>query len=303
MRHPFTLFFVAAAASTSIVSPVASWVLPSTVAPTASFSQQQSRLAFTSTSLNMASETTMSGDSKYSIADQVKRFEHAKATNNERFLNIDSVYNGGELSGKRILVTGGNRGLGFEIVKEAVSNGATVLVLCRSTNDELEELVGKWNVYPGVDVTDTDAVNAALKRIKSDGGALDYVINNAGYFYEPCEKILGEGEQALNFDEQLKQINICALGPLRVNAAAVNAGALADGAKLIIITSQAGSCEWRFTQNKDEGGDYGHHMSRAACNMAAVLASEELKKKGYTVKLVHPGFNRTEMTAKYVLFL
>jgi len=103
----------------------------------------------------------------------------------------------------------------------------------------------------------------------------------------------------LNFEEQLKQINICALGPLRVNAAAVNANALAANAKLIIITSQAGSTEWRTTQNKNEGGDYGHHMSRAACNIAGVLQSEELKKKGYSVLLLHPGFNRTTMTAKY----
>lgn len=118
----------------------------------------------------------------------------------------------------------------------------------------------------------------------------------AGYFYEPQETIL---DDSLNFDEQLKQIDICALGPLRVNSAMVNAGALAKDAKLVVITSQAGSAEWRSVQNKDEGGDYGHHMSRAACNMAAVLASEELRKKGYTVLMLHPGFNRTEMTAKY----
>ena len=74
---------------------------------------------------------------------------------------------------------------------------------------------------------------------------------------------------------------------------------MAKDAKIVIITSQAGSVEWRKTQNKDEGGDYGHHMSRAACNIAGVLMSEELKKLGYTVILLHPGFNRTEMTAKY----
>ena len=97
----------------------------------------------------------------------------------------------------------------------------------------------------------------------------------------------------------MKQINICGIGPLRINAAAVQHGALAEGAKLIIITSQAGSCEWRTTQNKDEGGDYGHHMSRAACNIAGALQSEELKGLGYTVLMLHPGFNRTEMTSKY----
>jgi len=251
----------------------------------------------TTTALNAAAaDDTMSDTVKYSIADQVERFENAKATNDERFLDISTVYNGAELAGKRILVTGGNRGLGYEIAKEAVSNGATVIVVCRSTNTELEELVGKYNIYPGVDVTDNVAVDKALLDIKKDGGELDYVINNAGYFYEPAETIL---DASLNFEEQLKQINICALGPLRVNAAAVNAKALAADAKLIIITSQAGSSEWRSTQNKDEGGDYGHHMSRAACNIAGVLQAEELRKKGYSVVLVHPGFNRTEMTAKY----
>lgn len=232
----------------------------------------------------------------HTIADQVARFARAKEENNERYLDIKSVYDGGDLSGKRVVVTGGNRGLGLAITKELVSIGASVLVICRSSSPELEALVGQYNVYSGVDVTDTEEVNKAAKRVESDGGAIDVVINNAGYFYEPPETII---DNSLNFEEQLKQINICALGPLRVNSAMVNSKALADGAKLVIITSQAGSAEWRTTQNKDEGGDYGHHMSRAACNIAGVLQAEELRKKGYTVILLHPGFNRTEMTKKY----
>ncbi len=63
----------------------------------------------------------------------------------------------------------------------------------------------------------------------------------------------------MNFDEQLKQINICAVGPLRVSSALQRAG-LVKGS-IVVISSQAGSAEWRFTQNP-EGGDYGHHMSR-----------------------------------------
>mmetsp|Transcript_43410 Transcript_43410/g.126445 ORF Transcript_43410/g.126445 Transcript_43410/m.126445 type:complete len:334 (+) Transcript_43410:24-1025(+) len=277
----------------SLASVAQAWVLPSNAQLSKTFtasSRAQSQ------GLKMADTFDETRGGTYSIADQVARFNKAKADNNKRYLDISSVYNGKELSGKRVLVTGGNRGLGLEITKELVAAGATALVLCRSSSSELEALVGKWNVYSGVDVTDEEAVTKALKRIKSDGGALDYVINNAGYFYEPQETIL---DNSLNFKEQLKQIDICALGPLRVNSAAVNTGALAEGAKLVIITSQAGSCEWRFTQNKDQGGDYGHHMSRAACNIAGVLQAEELKKKGFAVVLLHPGFNRTEMTAKY----
>jgi NAD(P)-dependent dehydrogenase (short-subunit alcohol dehydrogenase family) len=271
------------------VTNVDAWVLPAKV-------QAANNLHLsTSTSLKMADFDETRGGT-YSLADQTARFAEANAEKNERYLNIESVYDGGDLSGKRVLVTGGARGLGLEIVKELVSIGATALVVCRKSSKELEMLVGKYNVYSGVDVSDTEAVTKALKRVKGDGGALDMVINNAGYFYEAPENIL---DNSLNFDEHLKMINICALGPLRVNSAAVNSKALAEGAKLVIITSQAGSAEWRSTQNKDEGGDYGHHMSRAACNIAGALQAEELRKKGFSVILLHPGFNRTEMTAKY----
>eukprot|EP00977_Amphora_coffeiformis_P018979 scaffold6829_cov171-Amphora_coffeaeformis.AAC.9 len=250
----------------------------------------------TLTSLRMADNFDETRGGKYSMADQVARFNKAKEENNERYLDITSVYDGGNLSGRRVVVTGGNRGLGLAITKELVAIGATAIVICRSSSPELEALVGKWNVYSGVDVTDDEAVKKVAKKIKNDGGDIDVVINNAGYFYGPQEKIL---DDSLNFDEQLKQINVCALGPLRVNSAMVNAKALAKDAKLVIITSQAGSVEWRSTQNKDEGGDYGHHMSRAACNIAGALQAEELRGLGYTVILLHPGFNRTEMTAKY----
>eukprot|EP00980_Cylindrotheca_fusiformis_P008346 scaffold1754_cov105-Cylindrotheca_fusiformis.AAC.8 len=226
------------------------------------------------------------------MADQAARFSKAKEDGNKRYLDITTVYDGSKMANKCVLVTGGNRGLGFELTKELKKQGAEVVVLCRSTNDELESLVGKDHVFSGVDVTDNEAVD---KTFQSMDFKLDMIINNAGYFYGPTEKIL---DQSLNFEEELKMINICALGHLRVNAAAVNAGALAEGAKLVMITSQAGSIEWRSTQNKDVGGDYGHHMSRAACNMAGRLQAEELRPKGYSVILLHPGFNRTSMTEK-----
>ena len=82
----------------------------------------------------------------YSMADQIARFAKAKEENNQRYLDISSVFDGGDLSGKRVLVTGGNRGLGLAITKELVGIGATALVLCRSTSPELNKMVGKWNV-------------------------------------------------------------------------------------------------------------------------------------------------------------
>ncbi len=226
----------------------------------------------------------------HSIADQVARFARAQTEKNARYLDISTVYDGSYLKGLRVLITGGNRGLGLATVAQLVKDGAEVIVVGRKSSPELDKL-GVHKVVTGVDVTDT----AAVKRMaESLDKPVDIVINNAGYFMEAHETV-----ETLNFDEQLRQIDICALGPLRINAALHNAKKLSAGAKLVVVSSQAGSAEWRKTQNKDNGGDYGHHMSRAACNIGGVLLAEELKSKGVCVVLLHPGFNRTEMTKKY----
>jgi len=225
----------------------------------------------------------------YTKADQVARFAAAKAENNARYLDIETVYDGSYLKGKRVLVTGGNQGLGLAIVTELATQGAEVVVVGRRSSPELDALEGV-QVITSVDVTDTASISG--KMVDEIGEkAFDIVINNAGYFWEPHETL-----DNMNFEEQLKQIDICALGPLRVSWALLKAG-LVKGT-VIIITSQAGSAQWRFTQNP-EGGDYGHHMSRAACNIMGVLLSQEFKALGIPVLLLHPGFNKTGMTKKY----
>lgn len=232
----------------------------------------------------------------YSMANQVMRYNDAKATNNSRVLNIDSVYDGAFLKGKRVLVTGANRGLGLKIAQQLVADGAYVVAVIRSNKDyvlaELQSHLGdSGEVLTGVDVIDLVQIRGMVARL---GEPVDIVINNAGYFMEQHETL-----DTLNFFEELKQIDICALGPLRITSELYKGQKLKEGAKVIIITSQAGSAQWRKVQNANEGGDYGHHMSRAACNIAGVLMSEELRGHGISVTLLHPGFNRTDMTAKY----
>ena len=240
-----------------------------------------------------ASFCAMAAERTHSLPDQIARFARAKEEKNERYLNIDSVYDGAGLKGKRMLVTGGNRGLGLKIVQQAVADGAHVVVVGRKSSDELDALGSSVTVITGVDMCDDAAVKALPDRV---GAPVDYVINNAGYFPGTAE---GETLASMDFPEQLKQIDVCAVGPLRVSSALYNAGKVSkDGGKIIIVTSQAGSVDWRFTQCP-EGGNYGHHMSRAACNIGGVLLALELKKAGVPVVLLHPGFNRTEMTAKY----
>jgi len=224
----------------------------------------------------------------YSMADQVARHAKAKEEGNKRVLDIDSVYDPSFLKGLRVLVTGASRGLGYELAKECASRGATVIAANRADNPELASLEGVQQLF--VDVTDEEACRKLASQIDKP---IDIVINNAGYFYRPLETI-----ENLNFAEELKMIDICAVGPLRVTAALFNAGLLKAGARVAMITSQGGSIAWRTVQNPS-GHDFGHHMSKAAANMMGVLLNQELRGRGVMVTNLHPGFNRTDMTEKY----
>jgi len=226
--------------------------------------------------------------------DQVKRFSEAKGRGDKRVMDIDSVYDPSWMKGARVVVTGANRGIGLSLAKEAARCGAVVIGACRKKSSELEA-IPNVEIVEGVEVTSESAV-AKLAGALQGKAPVDVLINNAGYFPDVSDDFTG----GLNFEENLKQYDICAVGPLRVTAALVTAGCLKQpGGKVINITSQGGSALWRQVQNANKGGDYGHHMCKAAANMCGVLMAEELRPKGIAVANLHPGFNRSDMTRKY----
>lgn len=166
-----------------------------------------------------------------------------------------------------------------------------VVATCRKPSEQLLAL-GVEQIIEGIDVTIDSSMDKLVNEITEP---VDIVINNAGYFMKEKETVLGG---TMDFEDELKTINICAIGPLRITNALWQGGKIVPGTgKIIFITSQGGSIQWRDTQCPD-GGDYGHHMSKAAANMGAKLMANEMKGKAL-VGILHPGFNRTDMTAKY----
>ena len=79
------------------------------------------------------------------------------------------------------LVTGANQGVGFQVSKELVANGVTVLVGSRdlARGEAAAREIGPGAVALQLDVTDQGSIDAAAQRIGAEFGRLDLLINNA----------------------------------------------------------------------------------------------------------------------------
>ena len=178
----------------------------------------------------------------------------------------------------RVVITGANRGIGFELVRQFAERGDEVIAACRSASPELKAL--KVEVSEGVNVTDDASVEKLARAVA--GKPVDVLVNNAGILSH-------ETLDDLDFDRMRRQYEINTLGPLRVTAALLPS--LGKGSKVAIITSRVGSLA-----DNTSGGSYGYRASKAAVNMIGVSLSHDLKPRGIAVALLHPGWVKTEMT-------
>ena len=177
-----------------------------------------------------------------------------------------------------ILITGANRGIGFELTRQLLERGDEVIAACRHSNPELDHL--GVEVIDGVDVGSQSSVDGLAERL--GGRRLDWLVNNAGVLERTSL-------DNLDFEAMERQFRINALGPLRVTAAL--RGSLGKGSRVFIVTSRMGSID-----DNTSGGSYGYRMSKAAVNIAGKSLSVDLAEEGIGVFLLHPGWVSTDMT-------
>jgi NAD(P)-dependent dehydrogenase (short-subunit alcohol dehydrogenase family) len=177
-----------------------------------------------------------------------------------------------------VIVTGANRGIGLELCRQLAERGDRVIAVCREASAELEKLDVK--IESGVDVTKEADVAALGQRLA--GEPVDVLINNAGV-------LLPDALGGVDFDRVRTQLEVNAIGPLRVTQAL--ADRLARGSKVALVTSRMGSIA-----DNTSGAMYGYRMSKAALNAAGASLAQDLKSRGVAVVILHPGFVRTEMT-------
>jgi len=187
------------------------------------------------------------------------------------------------------LITGCNRGIGLEFVRQYAADGWRVLATCRDPGGarELAAIFGDVKIH-ALDVTDADQVAALAKSLA--GEPVDLLINNAGVG-GPDDEF---GKTPANAWLEVLRVN--AIAPLHVAEQFI--GNLESGARKLIvnITSRMGSIA-----DNNSGGSYIYRTSKAALNMVAKSMAQDLKARRMIVVVFHPGWVKTDMGGPHAL--
>ena len=210
----------------------------------------------------------------------------------------------GSLTGKTVLITGANSGLGLEFTKQYAAKGWTVIATHRRRElpQTLADVVAK---YPKVrvetlDVTSLDQAKALAAKL--DGVPIDVLVNNAGVYNDRSGCAPGDDACAGSYETQkFGQLDFALLdtimdvnikGPLIVSQAFypnVKASALK---KIVAISSSNGTITGELP-NPWPGAMF-YRMSKAALNREMQIVASSVKPDGVAVVILNPGPTLTE---------
>ena len=183
------------------------------------------------------------------------------------------------------LITGANRGLGFEFARQYLADGWQVYAACRNPQSasELRRLADasddKLQIL-ALDVIDPVSVQAAAAKL--DGQTIDLLLNNAG--------IGGPRGQGVDYEAWAKVLDVNTMGPLRVSEAFVDHVAQSERKLIVTITSGMGSLA-----DNTSGGTYAYRSSKAAVNMVMRSLAIDLAPRGIACVVINPGWVLTDM--------
>ncbi|MGB0683003.1 MAG: SDR family oxidoreductase [Magnetovibrionaceae bacterium] len=183
-----------------------------------------------------------------------------------------------------VLVTGANRGLGLEFVKQYAADGWSVIACCRNPLDapELAKVQGTIRTQ-SLDVADHRAVDRLADELT--GVPIDLLINNAG-LYGP------KGGSYADIDyaawEEVLRVNV--MSPIKVTVALLANLLAGDLKKLVTLTSKMGSMA-----DNGSGGAHIYRSSKAGVNAVMHSLALDLAPRGIASCLLHPGWVQTAM--------
>ena len=191
-------------------------------------------------------------------------------------------------SQKTILITGSNRGIGFEIARQCARKNFRVFISGRNEGklDQALLHLKKENLHAEkllMDVSSAESISKAAANFKAMHIPLDVLVNNAGI------GVKGDNSIAFGKEEVFTEtLNTNAYGPLRVTKAFLPL--LKSPGRIIMISSGGGSMT-------DEPGGWwpAYCVSKTLMNAITRQLAYELEEKNISVNAVCPGWVRTEM--------
>ena len=193
-----------------------------------------------------------------------------------------------------VLVTGANRGLGLEFVRQYAKDGWQVEAACRTGSAELTELAAQHapliRIWP-LDVVDPVSIATLARQLL--GQPIDLLLNNAGYLGRVPFAAGGIQHQQFGDSdyadwEQTFRVNV--LGPMRLAEALIGNVEAGTGRRIVTLTSIVGSMALNT-----QGGLYPYRASKAAVNAVMKSMAIDLHQRGILAAAIHPGWARTEM--------
>lgn len=185
-----------------------------------------------------------------------------------------------------ILITGSNRGIGFEFARQYAADGWNVIATARRPEgaDALQALAAE---YPNVqierlDVTDFAMIDALAEKLKDR--PIDVVLNNAGISGDPNpEQVF----RKLNYDLFDPYMHTNALGPLKISEAFLPNVEASEKKLIAVVSSRAGSFS-ELPPGSNPGTIF-YRASKAALNMLMAEVAATVKRRGVTVVIMNPG--------------
>jgi NAD(P)-dependent dehydrogenase (short-subunit alcohol dehydrogenase family) len=184
-----------------------------------------------------------------------------------------------------LLITGANRGIGLEYVRQYAEEGWHVIACCRSPDDAhaLQQLA-KNHTYVKVcalDVANFDQIEALGRKLIDL--PIQLLINNAGIYPEGTFR-------SIDYGDWMEAFKVNTMSTLKLPEVFIPQLVKAGNAKLVAMTSKMGSIE-----DNTSGGEYLYRSSKTALNMVMKSLSIDLNKYGVSVAVLHPGWVKTDM--------